>query len=76
MAHISIRFNKLHGNRPETVGRVWRVFENGRERLFKHLLIENVIVRDEQDGHDWNIACDGVLIIDRETSTAIIRGQP
>ena len=50
----------------------WRVFENGKEYLFKHLDIQ-VPVKDERDGGDWNIVCFGVLSIDRDTSTAIIR---
>jgi hypothetical protein len=69
----SIRFNKTRGQ----VGRgtpdhVWRVFENGKEYLFKHLDIQ-VPCRDEQDGEDWNISCYGQMTIDRETSTAIIK---
>lgn len=52
---------------------VWRVFENGKEYLFKHLDIA-VPVKSEKDanGVDYNICCTGYLTIDRETSTAII----
>jgi hypothetical protein len=75
MNHISIRFNKLRGQRG-SIDHVWRVFVDSKEFLFKHLDIAGVIVRDERDGSDWNIACDGYLTIDRETSTAIIRGEP
>ena len=50
---------------------VWRVFDDGKEYLLKHVKI-NVPSWSEQDGQDWNIACDGVLTIDRETSTATI----
>lgn len=32
----------------------------------------NVPIWDETDGVDWNIACNGTMTIDRETSTAII----
>jgi hypothetical protein len=50
------------------------VFEDGKERLFKHLRI-TVPVWDERDGEQWNVCCEGVLVIDRETSTAIIQPQ-
>ena len=69
-----IRFNKSRGQPGRgTEDHVWRVFENnGKEYLFKHLNI-TVPVKDERDGMDWNIVCYGVLYIDRNTSTAIIR---
>jgi hypothetical protein len=74
MNKYSIRFNQSRGQPGRgTVDHVWRVFENnGKEYLFKHLDI-NVPVKDERDGNDWNIVCYGVLSIDRDTSTAIIR---
>jgi hypothetical protein len=50
------------------------VFEDGKERLFKHLRI-NVPIWDERDGEQWNVCCEGVLTIDRNTSTAIITGS-
>ena len=55
---------------------VWRVFENGKERLFKNLNI-TVPIKSEKDanGVDYNIVCAGELFIDRETSTAHI-GTP
>jgi hypothetical protein len=69
----AIRFNKSRGKPGRgTEDHVWRVFENGQEYLFKHLDIQ-VPVKDERDGGDWNIVCYGVLSIDRDTSTAIIR---
>ena len=51
----------------------WRVFENGKEYLFKHFIL-NVPSRSEKaaDSEDWNVVCDGVMTIDRETSTATI----
>ena len=51
---------------------VWRVFENDKEYLVKHIKIE-VPIWDETDGLDWNIACNGTLTLDRETSTAIVK---
>lgn len=72
MNHYLIRFNKSRGQPGRgSIDHVWRVFEGKKEYLFKHLNI-NVPIIDEQAHGEWNIACDGVLTIDRETSTAII----
>jgi hypothetical protein len=72
MSKIAIRFNKTRGlpgrGTPE---HVWRVFEDGKEYLLKHVRL-NAPSWSERDGEDWNIACVGALTIDRETSTAII----
>jgi len=71
----SIRFNKTRGQQGRgTVDHVWRVFEEGKEYLFKNVRI-NVPSFSERDGADWNIACYGKMIIDRDTSTAIIEGE-
>ena len=73
--HYLIRFNKTRGLPGRgTNEHVWRVFENGKEYLFKHVKID-VKCWDEQSNGDWNIACDGFLKIDKRTSTAIIREQ-
>ena len=74
-SHFLIRFNKSRG----TPGRgsaehVWRVFENGQEYLCKHVKI-NVPCYDEKTQDDWNIACDGYMTIDRDTSTIVINGE-
>lgn len=70
-----IRFNKTRGKEGRgSLDHVWRVFENDKEYLFKHLDIA-VHVWDETDGNDWNIACNGIMTINRETSTAIIRPE-
>lgn len=68
----SIRFNKSRGLPGRgTVDHVWRVFEEKQEYLCKHVKI-NVPSRSEQEGPDWNIVCEGVMSIDKETSTVII----
>ena len=70
-----IRFNKSKGQPGRgTEDHAWRVFENGKEYLFKHLKI-SVPVDDEQTGPDFNIRCYGIMIIDKETSTAIINAS-
>jgi hypothetical protein len=67
-----IRFNRSHGEPGRgTQEHVWRVFENGKEYLFKHLDI-NVKIVDERSGNDYNICCYGNMTIDKVTSTAII----
>jgi hypothetical protein len=75
MAHFLIRFNKTRGQPGRgTMDHVWRVFENDKEYLFKHVKI-NVTSQSERTSEDWNISCDGVLTIDRDTSTAIINAE-
>jgi len=74
MNKYQIRFNKTRGQAGRgSVDHVWRVFENGKEYLFKHLDIR-VPVRSEKDENavDYNIVCVGFLDIDRDTSTAVI----
>lgn len=77
MSHITIRFNKSRGQPGRgTLDHVWRVFVDGQEYLFKHFKI-NVPSASEREAasEDWNIACEGVLRIDKETSTATIDPQ-
>jgi len=74
----AIRFNKTRGQPGRgSSDHVWRVFENGNEYLFKHLSI-TVPVKSERDpnGIDYNICCEGYLIIDRSSSTAYIGSRP
>ena len=73
MNKYSIRFNKGRGQPGKgTVDHVWRVFENdGKEYLFKNVNIR-VPSWSERDREDWNIVCEGRMIIDTETSTATI----
>jgi hypothetical protein len=75
-----IRFNKSRGQPGRgTLEHTWRVFENDQEYLVKHIKI-NVPCMDEisgdgQGNDDWNMACYGVMTIERATSTAIIDKQ-
>ena len=72
MNKYQIRFNKTRGQEGRgTVDHVWRVFENGQEYLAKHVKI-NVPSHSEQDGQDWNIACEGEMTVEAETATVII----
>ena len=77
MNKYKIRFNKSRGQVGRgTVDNVWRVFENGKEYLFKNFKL-NVASQSEIDesGNDWNVVCQGVMTIDKETSTAIINKE-
>jgi hypothetical protein len=77
MNTYQIRFNKTRGMPGRgSVDHVWRVFENGKEYLFKNLDI-TVPVKSEKDanGVDYNIVCEGFLSIDRDTSTATIMAE-
>ena len=74
MNTYQIRFNKTRGQPGRgTVDHVWRVFENGKEYLFKNLNI-SAPIKSEKDANDvdYNIVCQGYMTIDRSTSTAII----
>jgi hypothetical protein len=78
MNKYRIRFNKSRGEPGRgTVDHVWRVFEGDREYLFKNLDIHVPVKSEKETGsEDYNIVCFGVLNIDRDTSTAIIDGNP
>jgi len=75
-----IRFNKSKGqpNRG-TVDHAWRVFENNVEYIFKHVDIrvpcKDEVSKNGAGSDDWNIACEGYMTIDKETSTAIIENK-
>ena len=73
-----IRFNKSRGQPGRgTMEHVWRVFENGKEFLCKHVKIEvpcqDEVSGDGQSSDDWNFSCHGQMEIDRETSTITIK---
>ena len=77
MNKYTIRFNKTRCQTGRgTMDHVWRVFENDKEYLFKHLDI-TVPVKSEKDlnGADYNIVCHGFMSIDRNTSTAVIQAK-
>ena len=77
MNKYHIRFNKTRGLPGRgTMDHVWRVFENGKEYVVKHIRI-NVPCYDEVTGDgigndDWNFSCEGFMAVDRESSTITI----
>ena len=77
MNTYQIRFNKTRGQTGRgSMDHVWRVFENGKEFLFKNLNI-TAPIKSEKDvnGVDYNIVCKGYMTIDRDTSTAVITSK-
>jgi hypothetical protein len=77
MNTYQIRFNKSRGQAGRgSMDHVWRVFENGKEFLFKNLDI-TAPIKSEKDvnGEDYNITCQGYMTIDRGTSTAVIAAE-
>jgi hypothetical protein len=77
MNKYRIRFNKSRGQEGRgTLDHVWRVFEGDKEYLVKHFKL-NVPSESEieSNGADWNVVCNGVLTLDRGTSTAIINAE-
>jgi hypothetical protein len=72
MSVCHVRYNQTRGQPGRgTVDHAWRVFEDGKEYLTKHVQI-NVPCRGEKTGSDWSMVCEGTLRLDRDTSTAII----
>lgn len=77
MNKYHIRFNKTRGQEGRgSKDHVWRVFENGREFIVKHVKIYvpvyDEVTGDGEGNDDWNFCCEGLMAIDKETSTAII----
>lgn len=72
MANFMIRFNKSRGNvNRGTEDHVWRVFEDGKEYLCKNVVI-NVPSYGSKTGEDWSICCEGIMQMDKQTSTITI----
>jgi hypothetical protein len=72
-----IRFNKSRGQAGRgSADHVWRVFEDEKEYLFKHFKLNVPSVSEkEANSEDWNVVCEGIMTIDRETSTATINQE-
>lgn len=72
MTKYIIRYNKTKGMPGRgTTDHGWRLFDGPKEYILKNIKI-NVPSYGERDGDDWSIACEGKLVIDRETSTGTI----
>lgn len=67
-----VRFNKSRGQPGRgSLEHVWRVFdETGKEWLCKHVqLLAPSRSEQEANSEDWNMVCEGNMLIDRDTST-------
>ena len=69
--NFRIRFNKSRGQPGRgTEEHAWRVFADRKEYLAKHVILEVPSrTKKEDDSDDWNIVCEGEMVIERETST-------
>ena len=74
MKHYKIRFNKSRGQPGRgTIEHVWRVFEDGHEKLARHLQIRVPSWSElDENGHDYNIVCQGKMLWFTDTDTAVI----
>lgn len=69
---ICVRYNKTRGQVGRgSVDHVWRIFDDGKEYVVKNVRI-NVTSWGAKTGEDWSICCEGVITIDKETSTITI----
>ena len=69
---ICVRFNKSRGQDGRgSIDHVWRIFDNGKEYVVKNVRI-NVPSWGAKTGEDWSICCEGVITVDKETSTITI----
>jgi hypothetical protein len=69
---ICVRFNKTRGQVGRgSIDHVWRIFDNNKEYVVKNVQI-NVPSWGAKTGEDWSICCEGVITVDKETSTITI----
>jgi hypothetical protein len=69
---ICVRYNKTRGQAGRgSVDHVWRVFEDSKEYVVKNVKI-NVPSWGAKTGEDWSICCEGVVTVDKKTSTITI----
>ena len=72
---IAIRFNKSKGAPGRgTVDHAWRIFDGGKEYIAKNVKIQ-VPSWGQKTEEDWSICCDGVVGVDKETSTVTISSK-
>jgi len=69
---ICVRYNKSRGQVGRgSIDHVWRIFDNDKEYVVKNVRI-NVPSWGAKTGEDWSICCEGVITVDKETSTITI----
>jgi uncharacterized protein CbrC (UPF0167 family) len=69
---ICVRYNKTRGQAGRgSIDHVWRIFDDGKEYVVKNVRI-NVPSWGAKTGEDWSICCEGIIAVDKETSTITI----
>lgn len=69
---ICVRYNKTRGQPGRgSMDHVWRVFDDNKEYVVKNVRI-NVPSWGAKTGEDFSICCEGVVTVDKETSTITI----
>ena len=69
---ICVRYNKSRGQVGRgSIDHVWRIFDNNKEYIVKNVQI-NVPSWGAKTGEDWSICCEGIITVDKETSTITI----
>jgi len=69
---ICVRFNKSRGQVGRgSIDHVWRIFDNDKEYVVKNVQI-NVPSWGAKTGEDWSMCCEGIITVDKETSTITI----
>ena len=72
---IYVRYNKTRGQPGRgSTDHAWRVFDNNKEYVVKNVRID-VPSWGAKTGEDFSMCCEGVITVDRETSTIIIIGK-
>jgi hypothetical protein len=70
---ICVRYNKTKGQPGRgSVDHAWRVFDNSKEYVVKNINI-NVPCWGAKTGEDWSMCCEGIITVDKETSTITIK---
>jgi hypothetical protein len=70
---ICVRYNKTRGQDGRgSIDHVWRVFNGPKEYVVKHIKID-VPSWGAKTGEDWSICCEGIISVDKNTSTITIK---
>ena len=69
---IYVRYNKTRGQPGRgSMDHVWRVFDDNKEYVVKNVRID-VPSWGAKTGEDFSMCCEGVVTVDKETSTITI----
>jgi hypothetical protein len=69
---IYVRYNKTRGQPGRgSMDHVWRVFDDNKEYVVKNVRID-VPSWGTKTGEDFSMCCEGVVTVDKETSTITI----